>query len=91
MIRTDRFRSTLYVMSEIASLRVSRPRIMVLGVQPGPEPFRIVEIDAEVVGEARDVTDVLQIAAAYGITVHDLDDPDTVRWVGGDRYTWRPH
>ncbi|MDQ0688071.1 MULTISPECIES: hypothetical protein [Streptomyces] len=78
-------------MTEIASLRIARPRIMVLGVQPAPVPFRIVEIDAEVVGEARDVTDVLEIAAAYGITVHDLDDPDVVRWVGGDRYTWNPH
>ncbi|MDQ0584935.1 hypothetical protein QF030_007113 [Streptomyces rishiriensis] len=90
MIRHDRFRFTLYVMTEIASLRISHPRIMVLGVQPGPAPFRIVEIDSEVVGEARDVTDVLEIAAAYGITVHDLDDPDVVRWVGGDRYTWTP-
>ncbi|WP_329415926.1 hypothetical protein OG802_31215 [Streptomyces sp. NBC_00704] len=78
-------------MTEIAGFRISRPRIMVLGVQPGPAPFRIVEIDGEVVGEARDVTDVLEIAAAYGITVHDLDDPDDVRWVGGDRYTWQPH
>ncbi|MER6410010.1 hypothetical protein ABT383_09410 [Streptomyces humidus] len=78
-------------MSEIASLRVSRPRITVLGVQPGPEPFRIVEVDGNMVGEAKDVTDVLEIAAAHGITVHDLDDPDTVRWVGGNRYTWRPH
>ncbi|MER6959998.1 hypothetical protein [Streptomyces sp. NPDC000618] len=77
-------------MSEIANLRVSHPRIIVLGVQPAPAPFRIVEIDAEVVGEAREVTDVLVIAAAHGITVHDLDDPDVVRWVGGDRYTWTP-
>ncbi|KPI27356.1 hypothetical protein OV320_5404 [Actinobacteria bacterium OV320] len=90
MIRGVWFRFILYGMTEIASLRISQPRIMVLGVQPGLSPFRIVEIDSEVVGEARDVTDVLEIAAAYGITVHDLDDPDVVRWVGGDRYTWRP-
>ncbi|MEW2048879.1 hypothetical protein OHS71_04940 [Streptomyces sp. NBC_00377] len=77
-------------MSEIAGFRIPQPRILVLGVQPAPAPFRIVEIDREVVGEARDVTDVLEIAAAFGITVHDLDDPDTVRWVGGDRYTWTP-
>ncbi|SCD64008.1 hypothetical protein GA0115245_110818 [Streptomyces sp. di188] len=67
---------------------MSQPRITVLGVQPGPPPFRIVEIDGQVVGEARDVTDVLQAAAVYGIRVHDLDDPDTVRWVGGDKFTW---
>jgi hypothetical protein len=77
-------------MTEIASPYISHPRITVLGVQPGTSPFRIVEIDGEVVGEARTVTDVLQAAAAFGITVHDLDDPDVVRWVGGDRYTWRP-
>ncbi|CAM5306164.1 hypothetical protein [Streptomyces fumanus] len=78
-------------MTEIASPYIARPRILVLGVQPGTPPFRIVEIDGQVVGEARDVTDVLQAAAAFGITVHDLDDPETVRWVGGDKFTWRPH
>ena len=62
---------------------------MVLGVQPGMPPFRIVEIDGEVVGAARALTDVLTVAAAAGITVHDLDDPDTVRWVGGDKLTGR--
>jgi hypothetical protein len=31
---------------------------------------------------------VLHAAAAFGITVHDLDDPDVVRWVGGDKFTW---
>ena len=77
-------------MTEIASPYISHPRIMVLGVQPGEPPFRIVEIDGEVVGAARFVTDVLETAAAFGITIHDLDDPDVVRWVGGDRYTWKP-
>lgn len=67
---------------------MSHPRIMVLGVQPGVPPFRIVEIDGEVVGAARTLTDVLRVAAAAGIKVHDLDDPDTVRWVGGDKFTW---
>jgi hypothetical protein len=77
-------------MTEVASPYISHPRITVLGVQPGTPPFRIVEIDGEVVGEAHAVTDVLETAAAFGITVHDLDDPDVVRWVGGDRYTWKP-
>jgi hypothetical protein len=63
---------------------------MVLGVQPGTPPFRIMEIDGEVVGEAKAITDVLKTAAAYGITVHDLDDPEVVRWVGGDKLTWTP-
>ncbi|MGP4083706.1 MULTISPECIES: hypothetical protein [unclassified Streptomyces] len=78
-------------MTEIASPHISHPRIMVLGVQPGRPPFRIVEIDGEVVGAARAVTDVLETAAAFGITVHDLDDPEVVRWVGGDKFTWIPH
>ncbi|MEV5427794.1 hypothetical protein [Streptomyces sp. NPDC052701] len=78
-------------MTEIASPHMSHPRILVLGVQPGRPPFRIVEIDGQVVGEAKAVTDVLQAAAAFGITVHDLDDPDVVRWVGGDKFTWTVH
>ncbi|MFF7450070.1 MULTISPECIES: hypothetical protein [unclassified Streptomyces] len=78
-------------MTESASPYISRPRIMVLGVQPATPPFRIVEIDGEVVGEARDLTDVLAAAAAWGITIHDLDDPDVVRWVGGDKFTWTRH
>ncbi|MEU6478771.1 hypothetical protein ABZ858_18100 [Streptomyces sp. NPDC047017] len=78
-------------MTESAAPYISQPRIMVLGVQPGSPPFRIVEIDGEVVGEAKTVTDVLQAASAFGISVHDLDDPDVVRWVGGDKFTWRVH
>ncbi|MFD7708794.1 hypothetical protein ACFV6E_35645 [Streptomyces sp. NPDC059785] len=77
-------------MTESASPYIPTPRITVLGVQPGTPPFRIVEIDGEVVGEARDLTDVLIAASARGITVHDLDDPDTIRWVGGDKLTWTP-
>lgn len=75
-------------MTEISSPRIGRSRITVLAVQPAAPPFRIVEIDGEFVGEARSVTDVLEIAAACGIVVHDLDDPDVVRWVGGDKFTW---
>ncbi|MEU6405029.1 hypothetical protein [Streptomyces sp. NPDC046985] len=78
-------------MTESASPYISQPRITVLGVQPGHPPFRIVQVDGEVVGEASTVTDVLRAAAAFGIRVHDLDDPDVVRWVGGDKFTWIPH
>ncbi|MGW7402617.1 hypothetical protein ACWGI9_02550 [Streptomyces sp. NPDC054833] len=80
-------------MTEIASPHISYPRILVHGVmtgKPGTLPFRIVEIDGQVVCEARAITDVLETAAAYGITVHDLDDPEVVRWVGGDKFTWVP-
>ncbi|WP_200304858.1 hypothetical protein [Streptomyces adelaidensis] len=78
-------------MTEIASPHISHPRVMVLGVQPGTPPFRIVEIDGQVVGEATTLTDVLRTAAAHGATVHDLDDPEQVRWVGGGKFTWTPH
>jgi hypothetical protein len=88
--RSAGFRFTLDGMTEVGSPHISHPRIMVLGVQPGNPPFRIVEIDGEVVGEAKALTDVLEAAAAYGITVHDADDPDVVRWVGGDKFTWSP-
>ncbi|MFE4964729.1 hypothetical protein [Streptomyces sp. NPDC056660] len=80
-------------MTEIASPFISQPRILVLGVmtgKPGTPPFRIVEIDGEVVGEARDITEVLAVASTHGITVHDLDDPAVVCWVGGDKFTWIP-
>ncbi|MFE4669877.1 hypothetical protein ACFRI7_34540 [Streptomyces sp. NPDC056716] len=75
-------------MTEVDSPRISQPRILVLGVQPGTPPFRIVEIDGEVVGAAKTVIDVLEVAADWGITIRDLDDPDVVRWVGGDKFTW---
>ena len=78
-------------MTESASPYISHPRIMVLGVQPGTPPFRIVEIDGQVVGGATAITDVLIAASAAGITIHDLDDPDVVRWVGGDKLTWVLH
>ncbi|ARP68790.1 hypothetical protein LK07_02300 [Streptomyces pluripotens] len=81
-------------MTEQAAPHISRPRILVLGVspgRPGEPPFRVVEIDGQVIGEARTVTDVLEVAASHGITVHDMDDPDVIRWVGGDKYTWTLH
>jgi hypothetical protein len=78
-------------MTESASPHIARPRILVLGVQPGTPPFRIVEIDGQVVGEATAITDVLLAASAAGIHVHDLDDPDVIRWVGGDKFTWALH
>ncbi len=78
-------------MTESASPYISHPRITVLGLQPGNPPFRIVQIDGAVVGAATALTDVLIAAAAYGIPVHDADDPEVVRWVGGDKHTWTMH
>ncbi|MFI6088048.1 hypothetical protein [Streptomyces sp. NPDC051218] len=77
-------------MTESAYLYMAKPRITVLGVNPGRPPFRIVELDGEVVGEARELVDVLEVAAQAGVVVHDVDDPDLVRWVGGDKFTWKP-
>ncbi|MFD7532714.1 MULTISPECIES: hypothetical protein [unclassified Streptomyces] len=78
-------------MTESGSPYISSPRITVLGVQPGDPPFRLVEIDGEVVSAATSMTDVLTVASAAGIRVHDLDDPGVVRWVGGGKFHWRPH
>ncbi|MEU9144546.1 hypothetical protein [Streptomyces sp. NPDC048349] len=78
-------------MTESASPYISRARVTVLGVHPADPPFRIVEVDGEMVSTARSMTDVLLIAAGAGITIHDLDDPDEVRWVGGGKFRWRAH
>ena len=77
-------------MTESAYLHMANPRITVLGVNPGRPPFRIVEIDGEVVGEATELMDVMDAAARAGIPVHDLDDPEVVHWVGGDKFKWKP-
>ncbi|MEU4263086.1 hypothetical protein ACYCCF_24010 [Streptomyces argenteolus] len=78
-------------MTDSARPHPTNPRITVLPVQPGDPPFRIMEIDGEMAGRATSMTDVLFIARAAGIRVHDLDDPAAVRWVGGGKFTWRPH
>lgn len=77
-------------MTESASPYIASPRVTVLGVHPGDPPFRIVEIDGEVVSKARSMVDVLLTAASAGVTIHDLDDPEEVRWVGGGKFRWRP-
>jgi hypothetical protein len=33
---------------------------------------------------------VLDIAHRNGMAHVDLDDPELVRWVGGDKFTWVP-
>ncbi|MFD8804712.1 hypothetical protein [Streptomyces sp. NPDC059597] len=80
-------------MTEQSAPYMSKPRVLVLGVcpgKPGQPPFRIMEIDGEVIGEVTSITEVLEVAAARGIVIHDLDDPDVIRWVGGDKFTWKP-
>ncbi|MFD3547282.1 hypothetical protein ACFWUW_17035 [Streptomyces sp. NPDC058655] len=78
-------------MTESASPYIASARVSVGGLQPGDPPFRVVEIDGEVVGTARAMTDVVLAAAALGITIHDLDDPAEVRWVGGGKFHWHAH
>ncbi|MFJ6793557.1 hypothetical protein [Streptomyces sp. NPDC091268] len=76
-------------MTEGTTPYISTARVTVLGVVPDEPPFRVVEIDGEVVSTARSMTDVLLVAASHGITIRDLDDPDQVRWVGGGKFHWR--
>lgn len=78
-------------MTESASPHIATPRITVMRVQSSGPPFRIVEIDGELAGKATSMTDVLLVAASVGVTVHDLDDPGEVRWVGGGKFTWKLH
>ncbi|MEU5538167.1 hypothetical protein [Streptomyces sp. NPDC020362] len=81
-------------MTEQSVPHISHPRVLVLGLcpgKPGEPPFRIMEIDGQVVGSATSITDVLEAAASHGITIHDLDDPEVVRFVGGGKYTWTLH
>ncbi|GHJ28088.1 MULTISPECIES: hypothetical protein [Streptomyces] len=77
-------------MTEAQAPRIHRPPIVVLGVQPNDPPFRLVEIAGELAGKAHSVLEVIEIARAVGLDDVDLDDPDVVRWVGGDKFTWTP-
>lgn len=78
-------------MTEGAIPYLAAARVTVLGVQPGDPPFRIVEIDGQVVGTARSMTDVVLTAASGGVVIHDLDDPAEVCWVGGGKFHWTAH
>ncbi|MEU3312506.1 hypothetical protein ACGFY6_05650 [Streptomyces sp. NPDC048387] len=78
-------------MTEGSAPRISPARITVLGIQQGEPPFRIVELDGEIIGRATSMTDVLLIAAEAGVTIHDLDDLDEVRWVSGGKFHWTLH
>ncbi|MEV6315690.1 hypothetical protein [Streptomyces sp. NPDC051776] len=66
----------------------ARTPIVVSRVMPGDRPFRIVEINGEMVGTAHDMLDVVRLAQRAGFRNIDLDDPAVVRWVGGGKYTW---
>lgn len=66
------------------------PPMVVSGVVPGDPPFRMVEVDGEPVGIARDLSDVVRLARRLGLKHVDLDDPAVVRWVGGGKYHWNP-
>lgn len=78
-------------MTEGAIPYLSAARVTVLGVHAGDPPFRIVEIDGQVAGTARSMTDVVLTAASGGIVIHDLDDPGEVCWVGGGKFHWTAH
>ncbi|MFF4319219.1 hypothetical protein [Streptomyces sp. NPDC001568] len=78
-------------MTESSTPYIAAARVTVLAVQPGNPPFRLVEVDGEFIGRATSMTDVLLVAAEAGVTVHDLDDPEDVHWVGGGKFTWSVH
>jgi hypothetical protein len=48
-------------------LHITSPPIVVLGVQPGDPPFRVVQIDGELAGEAASVVNVLEMAHGAGL------------------------
>ncbi|WP_392839180.1 hypothetical protein [Streptomyces sp. LN500] len=64
--------------------------VVVLGVVPDDPPYRMVEINGELVGPAYDMVDVIRLAHQAGVIDVDLDDPAVVRWVGGAKYKWVP-
>ncbi|GAA1880825.1 hypothetical protein [Streptantibioticus ferralitis] len=64
--------------------------IIVFPVQPGNPPYRVVQIHRDRVGIAHDLFDVLRLAHQAGLEHVDLDDPEDVRWLGGDKYRWTP-
>ncbi|MFB7260880.1 hypothetical protein ACFCXH_01785 [Streptomyces nojiriensis] len=57
----------------------------------GPTGTTTTRFDGELLGTAKSMTDVILLAAVAGIAIHDLDDPDAVRWVGGGKFTWKLH
>jgi hypothetical protein len=65
-------------------------QIVVLGVQPGDPPYRMVQVRGATVGLARDLGDVIRLGHEAGVQQVDLDDPAVVRWVGGGKYKWKP-
>ncbi|MFJ9210328.1 hypothetical protein [Streptomyces sp. NPDC102264] len=75
-------------MTESQSPRFQYAPVVVLPVQEGEPPFRLVEIHGELAGKAFSIEDVFEYAFALGLKGADLDDPEVVRWVGGDQYTW---
>ncbi|CAL9347704.1 MULTISPECIES: hypothetical protein [Streptomyces] len=75
-------------MGDVTDETPPQPPIIVWGVTHGDRPFRTVQVRGEPVGLAHDLTDVVRLAYDAGLSPVDLDDPATVRWVGGDKYTW---
>lgn len=69
---------------------VQEPRIVVWGVVPDDPPYRVVQVGETVVGNAYDLTDVVEFALHAGLRHPDVDDPSVVRWVGGGKYRWVP-
>ncbi|MFB7271114.1 hypothetical protein [Streptomyces sp. NPDC056244] len=76
-------------MTERESPQVRIAPVVVLPVNAGEPPFRLVEVRGELAGKAFSIEDVYEYAFAAGLRGADLEDPAVVHWVGGDQYTWR--
>jgi hypothetical protein len=67
---------------------IFHPPVVVQAPSRGARPYRRVEIYGRLVGKATSEADVAECVRRAGVTDPDLDDPDLVAWVGGDRTVW---
>ncbi len=67
---------------------IFHPPVVVRAPTRGARPYRRVEIYGNPVGKATSEQDVAEFIRRAGVADPDLDDPDLVAWVGGDRTAW---
>ncbi|GAA1142311.1 hypothetical protein F4556_005944 [Kitasatospora gansuensis] len=67
---------------------IFHPPVVVRAPTRGARPYRRVEIYGRLVGKATGEQDVAEFVRRAGVADPDLDDPDLVAWVGGDRTVW---
>ncbi|BFV60156.1 hypothetical protein KCMC57_up52600 [Kitasatospora sp. CMC57] len=67
---------------------IFHPPVVVRAPSRGARPYRRVEIYGRLVGKAVNEQDVAEFVRRAGVDDPDLDDPDLVAWIGGDRTVW---